>query len=59
MKAPTERMQQAWDKYPEHNGHNIGTSLGNVVCATCDYQILQYGGGPAPSNEIVYPFWRS
>jgi len=53
--------QEAWQRWPEHDGHNIGRSLGNVVCATCGYQTLERGTQPyepGDTTTIEYPFWR-
>ena len=51
--------QEAWARWPEHDKHNIGSSLGNVVCATCDYKVLERGTQPERNDPtILYPFWR-
>jgi hypothetical protein len=49
----------AWAKWPDHDGHNIGHSLGDVVCATCNYETLERNTQPFPdANEGVAPFWE-
>lgn len=55
-------QKEAWAKYPEHDGHNLGRDAwGNTVCKTCGFETVARGTHQpdhAALNEHVNPFWR-
>lgn len=55
----TSKLEQAYQQWPKHRGHNIGESCGLVVCATCGYVTLKRIGEPAPGGPKQAPFFQN
>lgn len=52
------RRAEAWERWPDHAGHNLGLSLGDVVCATCGYRVVEGGFAPVvDTGALIAPYW--